>query len=148
VAQRRDFVQHSAGFALRRIAPASLLFAALPAFACETGLTGEGVHTLEGSVYTVYWQPLPAALRVSEFFAVAVVACAKSNSTAPDQMRIDAVMPEHKHGMNYRPSVTALGDGRFRAEGLLLHMPGTWEFSFDVRGTAGNEVLRERMSMR
>ena len=133
---------------MKRIALASLLFGALPALACEAGLTGEGVHTLEGSVYTVYWQPAPAPLRVSEFFAVAVVACAKSNSAAPDQMRIDAVMPEHKHGMIYRPSVTALGDGRFRAEGLLLHMPGTWEFSFDVRDTAGSEVLREKVLMR
>jgi hypothetical protein len=133
---------------LRRIALASLLLGALPAIGCEPGLTGEGVHKLEGSVYTVYWQPAPGALQVSEFFAVAVVACAKSNSTVPDQMRIDAVMPEHKHGMNYRPSVASLGDGRFRAEGLLLHMPGPWEFSFDLRGTAGNEVLRERVLLR
>jgi hypothetical protein len=133
---------------LRPIALASLLFGALPAIACEPGLMGEDVHTLEGSFYTVAWQPVPAALRVSEFFAVAMVACAKSNAAAPDQIRIDAVMPEHKHGMNYRPSVPALGNGRFRAEGLLLHMPGTWEFSFDVRGAAGNEVLREKVSTR
>ena len=132
---------------MRRIALASLLFGALPAIACEVGLTGDGVHTLEGSVYTVFWQAAPAALRVSAFFAVTVVACGKSNSAAAEQLRIDAVMPEHKHGMNYRPSVTALGDGRFRADGLLLHMPGTWEFSFDVRGKTGNEVLRERVSM-
>ena len=133
---------------MRRIALASLLAGALPAIACQPGLTGEGVHTLEGSVYTVSWQPTPAALHLSEFFAVTVVACAKSNAAAADQLRIDAVMPEHNHGMNYRPSTTALGDGRFRAEGLLLHMPGTWEFSFDVRGTPGNEVLRERVPMR
>jgi hypothetical protein len=65
----------------------------------------------------------------------------------PSQLRIDAVMPQHRHGMNYRPTVAALGDGRFRAEGLLLHMPGLWEFSFDLRGTAGNEVIREQVSL-
>jgi len=27
-------------------------------------------------------------------------------------------------------------------------MPGLWEFSFDVRGPGGNEVLRERVSLR
>jgi hypothetical protein len=133
---------------LRRIALVALLLGAFPATACETGLVGEGVHTLEGSIYTVSWQPAPSALRVSEFFALTVAACANSNTAAPDQLRVDAVMPEHKHGMNYRPRVTTLGNGRFRAEGLLLHMPGTWEFSFDVRGTAGDEVVRERVSMR
>jgi len=132
---------------LRRIGLAALLFGALPAIACEPGLTGEGVHTLEGTVYTLAWKSAPATLHVSEFFAFTVAACAKSHAAAPDHLRIDAVMPEHKHGMNYRPSVTALGNGRFRAEGLLLHMPGMWELSFDVRGTAGDEVVREKVSM-
>ena len=43
-------------------------------------------------------------------------------------------MPDHRHGMNYTPAIRALGSGRFRAEGLLLHMPGRWEFVFRVAG--------------
>jgi hypothetical protein len=31
-------------------------------------------------------------------------------------------------------------DGRYRVEGLVLHMPGRWELSFDVR--AGEESER------
>jgi hypothetical protein len=57
-------------------------------------------------------------------------------------------MPEHRHGMNYRPSVTRRGDGRFTASGLLLHMPGRWEFSFDLHGDAGAEVLRDSVLLR
>jgi hypothetical protein len=50
-------------------------------------------------------------------------------------------MPAHRHGMNYRPTVAARGGGRYRAEGLLLHMPGAWEFRFDVRTSAGHERI-------
>jgi cytochrome c peroxidase len=42
-------------------------------------------------------------------------------------------MPEHRHGMNYAPALKALGPGRWRAEGLMLHMPGRWEFVFEIR---------------
>ena len=29
--------------------------------------------------------------------------------------------------------------GRYRAEGLMFHMPGRWEFLFEVRGADGTE---------
>ena len=133
---------------MTRIALAALLFGALQAGACEPALTGEGVHRVEGENYVVAWRPEPPTLRVSDFFEVEVAACSKSRDEPPTQVRVDAVMPELKHGMNYRPTVTTVSAGRFQAEGLLLHMPGLWEFSFDVRGPGGNEVLRERVSLR
>ena len=43
-------------------------------------------------------------------------------------------MPEHRHGMNYKPEVKRLAPGRWRAEGLMFHMPGKWEFVFTVDG--------------
>ena len=119
------------------------------AWACEPAMNGDDVRRISGKDYVLAWRPQPTPLRVSEFFALEVAVCSNAaNSAAPAELRVDAVMPEHKHGMNYRPTVTAIGDGRFRAEGLLLHMPGLWEFSFDVRGRAGNEVVRERVSLR
>ncbi len=48
------------------------------------------------------------------------------------RLRVDAAMPEHRHGMNTDAVVTSLGEGRFGVEGLLLHMPGRWEMYFDV----------------
>jgi tripartite motif-containing protein 71 len=48
------------------------------------------------------------------------------------RLRVDAAMPEHRHGMNTDAVVTPRGSGRFGAEGLLLHMPGRWEMYFDV----------------
>lgn len=53
-------------------------------------------------------------------------------------LRVDALMPAHKHGMNYTPSVTALGNNTFEVNGMLFHMPGEWEMQVDLaaRGEA------------
>ena len=45
---------------------------------------------------------------------------------------VDARMPEHRHGMNYRPRVVRKSEGVYVAEGLLFHMPGLWQLMFDV----------------
>ena len=51
-------------------------------------------------------------------------------------------------GMNYRavvkPAATAKPAGpptiaRYRADGLMFHMPGRWDFYFDVRSAGGTE---------
>lgn len=132
---------------MKRVVVAAALGLAAVAHACEPALSGTDVRRTSGNDYVVAWRPLPAPLRTSEFFALEVAVCT-SKAPAPSSLRVDATMPEHKHGMNYRPVVTALGDGRFRAEGFLLHMPGLWEFSFDVRGTGQQELLRDRVTVR
>jgi hypothetical protein len=55
------------------------------------------------------------------------------------RLRVDAAMPEHRHGMNTEALVTPTGPGRFGVEGLLLHMPGRWELYFDVTDGAVTE---------
>ena len=52
---------------------------------------------------------------------------------APESLRVDAYMPEHKHGMNYRTTVKPAEGGRYQAEGFMFHMPGRWDFIFEVR---------------
>jgi hypothetical protein len=49
-------------------------------------------------------------------------------------------MPAHKHGMNYRPTIKPLGDGRFRIDGMMFHMAGQWQLAFEVQ--AGKEITR------
>lgn len=71
------------------------------------------------------------AIMVGQPFTVEVVACIGADST-PQRIRIDARMPAHGHGMNYTPSEKKLGPGHARFEGLVFHMPGHWEISFDV----------------
>ena len=106
------------------------------AFACTPAMEGDGVRTIEGQRHVVSWRA-PAPLPLAQFFAIDVAACARDGSRI-GLLRVDATMPEHGHGMNYRPTVESLGDGRFRAGGLLLHMPGRWQLSFAV----GGETLR------
>jgi cytochrome c peroxidase len=113
--------------ALRLCALAGLALA-WPAWACTPALEGT---RLESARHVLAYKA--SSLSVSEHFSVDVEACAKAGP-APRTLKVDAHMPAHRHGMNYAPKVTALGPGRWRAEGLLFHMPGKWELIFIVDG--------------
>ena len=57
---------------------------------------------------------------------------------------VDAGMPDHGHGMNYRPAVSSGADGVVTADGFLFHMPGTWEISLVLKhGATGLRLVRE-----
>jgi len=49
-----------------------------------------------------------------------------------ERMRVDAVMPEHRHGTNTQARVQQLDARRYRVSGLLFHMAGHWEIHFDI----------------
>ena len=61
---------------------------------------------------------------------------AKGGAAFVGTLRPDAAMPQHGHGMNVAPTVKRTGEGTFRVEGMLFHMPGYWELYFDL-GSAG-----------
>ena len=56
---------------------------------------------------------------------------------------VDATMPLHHHGMNRVPKIETEGDGRWRARGMLFHMPGEWELTIDLfeRGVSERAVF-------
>ncbi|WP_299886637.1 hypothetical protein [uncultured Ruegeria sp.] len=62
-------------------------------------------------------------------FSILITVC---DNTDVGEMRVDALMPAHQHDLNYTPKVTALGDGLFRVDNMLFHMPGLWELQVDV----------------
>lgn len=105
---------------------------------CET--SGES-RRAESPRYVVAYRTDPAALRAARHFALEVVVCAKSGAPAAESLRVDATMPEHGHGMGYAPSVKPLGAGRFRAEGLMFHMPGRWRLVFEIGGESAVDEL-------
>ncbi len=80
---------------------------------------------------------MPARISVGEHFALEIAVC----PPAPG-LQANAHMPEHRHGMNYRPTLTPAGEGRYRSEGWLFHMPGRWEFVFDAGGERLTDSLR------
>ena len=107
------------------------------AHAC--GNPGDTVAT--GAHYTIAFRTTPAPIRTGEHFAIDLTVCPVGTAPMPRTMRVDASMPEHRHGMNYRPTVTARGPGRYRAEGLLFHMGGRWEIAFDaVTGDSAERI--------
>ena len=69
---------------------------------------------------------------MGQFFAVEVVACGAPDLEPVGRIDIDATMPAHGHGMNYRPAAAQAGPGHYRFTGLMLHMPGTWRVTFDL----------------
>jgi hypothetical protein len=95
----------------------------------------------ESATYAVAYRFSPEKPGVSRHFAVEVAVCPKAGAPEAEGLRLDARMPAHGHGMNYAAKVAVLGGGRFRAEGLMLHMPGRWEFVFDVRAGGRTERL-------
>ena len=110
-----------------------LLLAALgTADACEPPPL-EKATRIDGARHVVLFRSAPAVPPLNAPFALELAVCARDGS-AVAAPRVDATMPAHRHGMNYRPSLTSPSAGRFRADGMLFHMPGRWQFAFEVAG--------------
>ncbi len=123
---------------------ASLALSALAphVFAAEACLADiAGARKVESDRYVLAYRTQPAKVAVGAHFSVVLSVCAKGGATAPESVRVDAHMPEHRHGMNYRAVVERAGEGRYHAEGLMFHMPGRWEFVFELRDGGFTERL-------
>jgi hypothetical protein len=128
-----------------RLALAALFAIGAPAasvLACEIPAAFPAQNRIDGKGYVLGFRAVPAKIELGEHFSVEAVVCAKGASAAPRSLGVDAQMPEHRHGMNYRAKVSPRGDGRYLAEGLMFHMPGRWQFVFDVEGAG----MRERLT--
>ena len=115
------------GIALALVATALAPGAAI-AQPCGAAIAGDR-RIAESGRYVVAYATSPSPVEVGRHFVVDFA------------VRVDATMPEHRHGMNYRAAVTTTGPGRFRAEGLLFHMPGRWDLSFDVAARGATEPV-------
>jgi hypothetical protein len=118
---------------LRQHAAAAALIAALAAGGAAAACELPPGKRLESASLSLSYRTAPAKIAVGEHFVLELAVCAKQGK-APEKIRLDAHMPEHRHGMNYRPGVTPLGGGRYRSEGWLFHMAGRWEFVFEIGG--------------
>ena len=126
----------TAAFAALSLAGAQAAMAA-----CEPP-PGAAPALVDGPVQA-WWSSQPSAIVVGEPFALLVTVCPAHARL----LRVDASMPEHRHGMNYRPSLEPLGQGRWRAEGLLWHMSGRWELRLDVQWQDSEHHLRKSVQL-
>jgi hypothetical protein len=111
--------------------------AVAPAFAaadpaCGADLRGATRWLAENERYAVAFAPRGKPIAVGRHFSLELAVCPRAQASMPSTIKVDADMPAHQHGMNYRASVEALGAGRYRADGLMFHMPGRWRFVFDL----------------
>lgn len=91
------------------------------------------VHDLNTPSWNVRVSVDPAQVPTNEHFTAIVQVRSKTKEKlSPKAIRIDADMPAHGHGMNTKPRVTKVEDGKWKVEGLLFHMPGDWELYVDV----------------
>ena len=129
----------------------ALLFGAVTVtWACTPelpGAKGARVQTIDSALYALAYRTQPEKIVIGQHFAVELALCAKGSAAAADSVRVDAHMPEHRHGMNYKTVVTATGAQRYRAEGLMFHMPGRWEYIFEVRAAGAIERLTTSVVM-
>ena len=119
----------------RALALASLLLAGAAARAdddCAAKLKAPQALRAQGDGYTLAFVPRPAPLATGRHFALDIAVCPDRGVAPPKSLQVDADMPAHRHGMNYRATVAVRGPGLYHAEGLMLHMPGRWRFIFDL----------------
>lgn len=100
-----------------------------------------GAEKVESDRYVVSFRTKPQKVAIGQHFMVEMVVCAKSGQPAPESVRVDGFMPEHNHGMNYKAVVKAAPNGRYDAAGLLFHMPGRWDYIFEIRGGGKTDRL-------
>jgi hypothetical protein len=99
----------------------------------ECGAALKAVHPsiAQGDGARIAFVPRSLPVPVGRHFDIDFVICGVAIRDGA-AVAVDADMPAHRHGMNYRTRVEALPGGVFRAHGLMFHMPGTWRVIFDV----------------
>jgi len=126
-------------------ADAPALAAAGPA--CGADLRGATRGLAESARYAVAFAPQGKPITVGRHFSLELAVCPRAQAAMPSTIKVDADMPLHQHGMNYRATVKALGAGRYRADGLLFHMPGRWRFIFDLAVDGTTERLTREVDV-
>jgi hypothetical protein len=120
-----------------------------PALAADCGaelpashrLVAQGPGAAAGPAVAFVPDPTPWA--VGRHFSLRGVVCGPGRL-----LRVDADMPAHRHGMNYRPSLDLQADGRFLAQGLMLHMPGRWRIRFELEADGRRQWLEQTVDLK
>jgi hypothetical protein len=121
-------------------AAAAIAWPAGAAAGCGDDLPAASRVQLEQRGTALAFAPAPVPLAIGRHFSLDVVVCAAEGAPPRALARVDAEMPVHRHGMNYRPTIRLLGGGRYGVDGLMFHMPGRWRFVFELG--SGADLVR------
>jgi hypothetical protein len=106
--------------------------------------------TTNGGAWRVVWRARPAVVPRGQPFAIDAWVFAAGDPQHPAaavDLRVDAWMPDHLHGMNRVPRIVRRDDGGFTIEGMLFHMSGAWELDFDVVSASVAERAQTRVDL-
>src|SRR5262249_9541671 len=110
----------------------------------QRGAPGEGwAATSDSGRIVARLAPESGAVEVGRFQTWIVELREKGGAAVTGaQLAIDGGMPSHGHGLPTQPQVgEALGDGRYRIEGMKLNMYGDWVIVIGVQ----TATLRDRI---
>jgi hypothetical protein len=115
--------------------------------ACVTSNTNQLL--LEGDMFDALITPKDS-IAVSQPFAATVQLCGEQLDEP--ELLVDVTMPAHGHGMNYKPVVTLVDSSKsaakYNIDGLVLHMPGQWEWSVSVKTNGQQETLKQLYNLK
>jgi hypothetical protein len=117
---------------------AGLALPGLVAAQCGALILAPAKQQIESSAIVLVYAPSESPLPVGQHFSLQVQVCLKDPAARVMTLQVDADMPAHRHGMNYRPKVERLESGVFHAQGMMFHMPGTWRVMFEVLASDAN----------
>jgi len=98
------------------------------------GAPGVALDSRDGA-YRIRFRTEPDSIPLNEIFSIVVEIRelpGDEGSVQDAMLSVDGRMPDHRHGMLRQPLITPIEQGRWRVEGMLFHMLGYWELSFDV----------------
>ncbi len=89
----------------------------------------------KGKNYQIIFSPKTTQIPLNQYFDMDVQIKSAMGQTLkfPIKLSIDAGMAAHNHGMNSKPMIESLGQGKYKISGLLFHMSGKWFFEFSVQ---------------
>lgn len=119
-----------AGMVLLAVSTGSAAACAIP-----DGWTAMQVEQDQPATIALKLPPMP--VRIGERFSIDILVCA-GPQPGTGNIRLDATMPAHKHGMNYKPVIEAVADNIYRGSGMFFHMPGEWQISVDLLADGEN----------
>jgi len=136
----------SASGASRATCPATITMPTASADTTATGRLRSGLIT--GPGVDIAWRAQPQPIALGKPFSVEFEVCPRNASTTIDRLQVDAWMPEHQHGMNYRPSLTGRPTTLMQADGLVFHMPGRWQLVFELQADGRPLRLTQDLTVR
>jgi hypothetical protein len=114
---------------MRGVFIASLYLVSLPLLACGFA-NDERISPVDGAM--LHYRIKSPPRTVAQHFSMQFLLCRDETMLAIEDFKLDASMPAHGHGMNYKASINWLDNGLVEASGMLFHMPGQWRVTVNL----------------